>query len=121
MSGIGLRVGDYVRLKVSGEDRKGEIESVNKDKSQWTVRLFKKDGSREDSASEYPTAELTRAGMMTYASKDGLSQIIEVALNSVVHGTIQKIRSGPTFGEPFQTFVAADLIYELFGKHFVAP
>jgi len=118
-SGSAIRVGDYVRLEVSGEPRKGEIESVNKDKSQWTVRLFKKDGSREDTATEYATAELKRAGMMTFASKDGMSQVIEVALNSLVHGTIQKIRSGPTFGDPFMTFVAADLIYEIFGKQLV--
>ena len=42
-----------------------------------------------------------------------------MAANSIVYSIIQKIRSGPTFGSRFQSFLISDIVYEFVLKYFV--
>jgi hypothetical protein len=108
MSGT-IRVGDYVR---HGKD-KGQI--VGGKKGAWQFQPA-------DPAKEPVTLEdkaVTAEGFGAVASNDMGGTVGELAGNALVYGIIQKIRSNPTFGHRFMSFVGSDAAYQLLLRKFV--
>jgi hypothetical protein len=108
MSGT-IRVGDYVR---HGED-KGQI--VGGKTGAWKFQPV-------DPAKEAVTLEdkaITAEGFGATSSNDMGGTVGELAGNALVYGIIQKIRSNPTFGHRFMSFVGSDAAYQLFLRRFI--
>jgi hypothetical protein len=111
MSGnSGLRLGDYVEVK----DEKGQIVGGKKDA--WN---FQPRDSKKPQITGVKDADIKSEGFGNRMSGDYGHVFTELLGNAVSYGIIQKIRSNPTFGHRFMSFVASDVAYELLLRGFV--
>jgi hypothetical protein len=111
-----MRIGDFVQHKqAKGKDDK-EVESipaqiVGGEKDKWKIVYL--DPKKTAPTSTVTDKQLAGEGMFGRTSNDFSGSLGELAGNALMYGVIQAVRSGPTFGNRFMSFVGSDVAYEL--------
>ena len=111
-----MEVGTYVTLKADTASPKTVYQVVAGAKDKRILYNF---ANKANVDGEHKDEDLEDAGVQAFMSKNGFGQGLEVAANAIVYSIIQKIRSGPTFGHRFQSFLISDIVYEFVLKYFV--